>query len=459
MSKYVENPLLINGHKSDLRLYVLVTSYDPLTIYLYEEGLVRFAAVKYDNSGSNLWNPCMHLCNYSINKYHSDYVASDNVENDDMGHKWSLSAFLKHLKANDINTTQLMQAIEDIIIKSIVSVEFSVNSACKMFVPHRNNCFEVYGFDILVDSNLKPWLLEVNMSPSLNTDSAIDMKIKSSMLCDLFTLIGVPAVDPVLKRAQFEQQLRDMSACKPGVGHYRSVRSAEERRHSAIKMSSTLSPGWAEMTRIVRDVEEQYERRRGFVRIFPTEETWSNYGPLLDFSSSNNLILHEHLYPHYIIKPLVKPRSKTANVITKRNSRRLNQPLQPPPEEITVTKTDDVATAERVAQYEKPLVVTQTVHKRKTSRVQTGELGSKLKDKIIKLIESGQLLNERQARRAFASYLQIVLRKLGEYDESGDDKNRIELTLRFLQKVYISNYFLLIYLFNLSNDNQIIGLS
>ena len=106
------------------------------------------------------------------------------------GHKWSLSAFLKHLRANDINTSHLMQSIEDIIIKSIVSVEFSVNSACKMFVPHRNNCFEVYGFDILVDSNLKPWLLEVNMSPSLNTDSAIDMKIKSSMLCDLFTLIG-----------------------------------------------------------------------------------------------------------------------------------------------------------------------------------------------------------------------------------------------------------------------------
>ena len=83
MSKYVENPLLINGHKSDLRLYVLVTSYDPLIIYLYEEGLIRFAAVKYDASGSNLWNPCMHLCNYSINKYHSDYVASDNVEDDD----------------------------------------------------------------------------------------------------------------------------------------------------------------------------------------------------------------------------------------------------------------------------------------------------------------------------------------------------------------------------------------
>ncbi len=100
-----------------------------------------------------------------------------------------------------------MQSIEDVIIKSIISVEFPVNSACKMFVPHRRNCFELYGFDILIDSDLKPWLLEVNLSPSLNCDSPIDMKIKSAMLVDLLNLIGVPAMDPVLKRAQFNQKV------------------------------------------------------------------------------------------------------------------------------------------------------------------------------------------------------------------------------------------------------------
>lgn len=74
VAKYIGNPLLVEGHKCDLRLYVVVTSFDPLIIYLYEEGLVRFATVKYDASHKQLWNPCMHLCNYSINKYHSDYV-------------------------------------------------------------------------------------------------------------------------------------------------------------------------------------------------------------------------------------------------------------------------------------------------------------------------------------------------------------------------------------------------
>ena len=58
-----------------------------------------------------------------------------------------------------------------------------MNSACKMFVPHKRNCFELYGFDILIDSDLKPWLLEVNLSPSLNCEAPIDLKIKVSQNC------------------------------------------------------------------------------------------------------------------------------------------------------------------------------------------------------------------------------------------------------------------------------------
>ena len=44
---------------------------------------------------------------------------------------------------------------------------------------HPSNCFELLGFDVLIDQDLKPWLLEVNLSPSMNTDSALDIKIKS----------------------------------------------------------------------------------------------------------------------------------------------------------------------------------------------------------------------------------------------------------------------------------------
>lgn len=64
-----------------------------------------------------------------------------------------------------------------------------------MNVPYRDNCFEVLGFDILIDDNLRPWLVEINLSPSLNTDSPLDLKIKGNMLADLFSMIGVVSID------------------------------------------------------------------------------------------------------------------------------------------------------------------------------------------------------------------------------------------------------------------------
>ena len=45
----------------------------------------------------------------------------------------------------------------------------------------RENCFELYGFDVLVDNDLKPWLLEVNLSPSMQAESPLDWQIKSSL--------------------------------------------------------------------------------------------------------------------------------------------------------------------------------------------------------------------------------------------------------------------------------------
>lgn len=61
-----------------------------------------------------------------------------------------------------------------------------------MFVGHRKNCFELLGFDILVDDQLKAWLLEVNLSPSLNIDSTLDLSIKSELVADLLNLACIP---------------------------------------------------------------------------------------------------------------------------------------------------------------------------------------------------------------------------------------------------------------------------
>jgi hypothetical protein len=72
--KYVSNPLLVNSHKFDLRIYVLITCIDPLRIYIYNEGLARFATEPYNtNKGTSSYNPYQHLTNYSINKKSTNF--------------------------------------------------------------------------------------------------------------------------------------------------------------------------------------------------------------------------------------------------------------------------------------------------------------------------------------------------------------------------------------------------
>lgn len=86
------------------------------------------------------------------------------------------------MEAQRIDDKSIWVEIDDLIIKTIISVEPQIVSAVSMFVPHRQNCFEVLGFDILLDDTMHPWLLEVNFSPSLSTDSPLDHYVKSSML-------------------------------------------------------------------------------------------------------------------------------------------------------------------------------------------------------------------------------------------------------------------------------------
>ena len=81
ISEYIENPHLINNLKYDLRLYVLVTSFNPLKIYLFEEGLVRFATEEYNKKKNNLGKKYVHLTNFSINKNSKSFIPNNNIEN------------------------------------------------------------------------------------------------------------------------------------------------------------------------------------------------------------------------------------------------------------------------------------------------------------------------------------------------------------------------------------------
>jgi hypothetical protein len=151
--EYVNNPFLIDGYKFDLRVYVALTSINPLRIYIYEDGLARFATQKYHCGGNGdlKQQKYVHLTNYSLNKNNANFQNNTDATQDDRGSKWSISAMRKRMKLLGHDDDLLMKKIEDMILKTIISCESVINNAVEMYLPYRNNCFELFGFDVLID--------------------------------------------------------------------------------------------------------------------------------------------------------------------------------------------------------------------------------------------------------------------------------------------------------------------
>jgi tubulin polyglutamylase TTLL4 len=74
VSEYIGNPHLINGYKYDLRIYVVVTSFDPLRVYMLNEGLTRFATSQFNLKSKDVGKRFVHLTNFSVNKHSKQFV-------------------------------------------------------------------------------------------------------------------------------------------------------------------------------------------------------------------------------------------------------------------------------------------------------------------------------------------------------------------------------------------------
>ncbi|XP_035187123.1 tubulin polyglutamylase TTLL4 [Oxyura jamaicensis] len=282
VQRYLHKPYLIGGRKFDLRIYVYVTCYDPLRVYLFKDGLVRFASCKYSSSMKSLSNKFVHLTNYSVNKKNTEYK-SNSDETACQGHKWALKALWSYLTQKGVNSEAIWEKIKDIVIKTIIASEPYVNSLVKMYVRRPYCCHELFGFDIMLDENLKPWILEVNISPSLHSNSPLDVSIKGQMIRDLLNLAGfvLPSTDSTAPRPQ----TRSDSTCSLGSALKEKPRPASEH-FTAEKLkkayyltqkvpdqdfySSVLDILTPDDVRILVETEDEYSRRGQFERVFPT---------------------------------------------------------------------------------------------------------------------------------------------------------------------------------------------
>ena len=181
VQRYIIDPLLIGGKKFDLRIYALVLSYQPLTVYLYRTGFARFTSYRYNANVEDISNTYMHLTNVAVQKTSENY-------NEKTGGKWelrSLKLFLISKYGLELVANCFMK-IQDIILKSLRSVS--------KVIMHDKHCFELYGYDILIDKDLRPWLIEINASPSLTSNTPQDFTLKCRLLDDVFTIVDLEKV-------------------------------------------------------------------------------------------------------------------------------------------------------------------------------------------------------------------------------------------------------------------------
>lgn len=167
----------MNRRKFDIRQWILITSWNPLTIFFYEECYIRFSAVNYDSS--NIKDNFIHLTNNSIAKY-----ANCDFESEDQKffgqNMWSSGRFAEWLKEREG-----YDAYNDKILPQIKKIVLGALKTASTLVVQRSNSLEMYGLDLMVDDALNVWLIECNSSPAMDYSTPITERMVKEISEDM----------------------------------------------------------------------------------------------------------------------------------------------------------------------------------------------------------------------------------------------------------------------------------
>ncbi|KAH0519436.1 Tubulin polyglutamylase TTLL7 [Microtus ochrogaster] len=276
VQEYIEKPFLMEGYKFDLRIYILVTSCDPLKIFLYHDGLVRMGTEKYiPPNESNLTQLYMHLTNYSVNKHNERF---ERNETEDKGSKRSIKWFTEFLQANQHDVSKFWNDISELVVKTLIVAEPHVLHAYRMCRPgqppgSQSVCFEVLGFDILLDRKLKPWLLEINRAPSFGTDQKIDYDVKRGVLLNALKLLNIRTSD---KRKNMAKQKAEAQKRLYGQNPIRRLSPGssdwEQQRHQLERRKEELKERLVQVRKQVSREEHENRHMGNYRRIYPPED-------------------------------------------------------------------------------------------------------------------------------------------------------------------------------------------
>ena len=177
MQKYIERPLLIHQRKFDIRVWVLV-NYD-YSVYLFKEGYLRTSSSEYNIDPNNPDDQYVHLTNNAIQKYSENYGSFED------GNQMSYQAFQRYMDQAGIELNvkeELVERMKQLIVRSVFATKHSLDPKS------RKNCFELFGYDFIIDEDLNLWLIEVNTNPCIEESSSILKVLIPRMIDDMLKL-------------------------------------------------------------------------------------------------------------------------------------------------------------------------------------------------------------------------------------------------------------------------------
>ena len=177
VQKYIEKPLCYYGRKCDMRIWVLLTH--QMKVFVYKEGHLKTCSEKFDINNNK--DAFIHITNYSFQKH------CLNFQKFELGNEVPFHDFQKYLdkeyKDKKINVKEhIMNQVKHIIEITMRSVKEKINPN------KRNFCFEIFGYDFMMDVNLNVFLLEINTNPGLEISSPWIKAIVPRMVDDALRL-------------------------------------------------------------------------------------------------------------------------------------------------------------------------------------------------------------------------------------------------------------------------------
>ncbi|OQR98893.1 hypothetical protein ACHHYP_07619 [Achlya hypogyna] len=289
VQRYVHNPLLLDGFKFDLRIYVLVLSVDPLRVHIFRNGLARLCTTPFERpTKKNLHLPRMHLTNYAINKKAKDFIKSSD---ETKGSKRSLAFVMRFLQSRGLDPNVVWAEVCDIILKTLLAVQPRLQSSYRSFfgvdaAKGRTEwgaaAFEILGFDVMLDDQGKAWLFEVNHAPSFAGEAQLDRDIKTPLIDQALDLLNVTNKRKrtylARSRKAWKDRLWTATGPKPVVaksekdepanlevvddtndGNQEDANEAEDEDDEAVGTSPVLARPWSTKSNRVHPTNQQDE--------------------------------------------------------------------------------------------------------------------------------------------------------------------------------------------------------